>query len=79
MAATTLNLCWARAKRGNTPSAAGAKTSLLPLNILSALGYARAGRFGKLREIILPLRGHRLDINPLTDPLGFLALLMRGA
>jgi predicted ATP-grasp superfamily ATP-dependent carboligase len=62
----------------NTPILRAQKTSLLPLNILSALGYARAGRFGKLREIIFPLRGHRLDINPLTDPLGFLALLMRG-
>lgn len=63
--------------RINTTRAA--KTSLLPLTILSAIGYARLGRFGKLREIFLPLRGHRLDINPLTDPLGFLALLMRGA
>jgi predicted ATP-grasp superfamily ATP-dependent carboligase len=55
------------------------KTSLLPINVLSALGYAKRGGFGKLAEIFLPIRGHRLDINPLTDPLGFLALLMRGA
>jgi predicted ATP-grasp superfamily ATP-dependent carboligase len=67
---------------GRTPAVQhqrAVKTSLLPLNVLSAIGYMRTGRFSILREIVLPVRGHRLDINPLTDPLGFLALLMRGA
>jgi predicted ATP-grasp superfamily ATP-dependent carboligase len=66
-----------RAVNAQLPGAS--KTSLFPINILSALGYARRGSLGKLPEIFLPLKGHRLDINPFSDPLGFIALLMRGA
>ena len=58
---------------------AGMRTALLPLNLLAAAGYLRQGNFSKVLDMMRPALRQRLDINPFTDPLGFLALLMRGA
>lgn len=58
---------------------AGPRTALLPLNLLAAAGYLGKGKFSKVLDLARPVLRQRLDINPLADPLGFLALLMRGA
>jgi hypothetical protein len=57
----------------------GLRTALLPLNLLAAAGYLRNGNMAKVREMMRSVITQRLDINPISDPMGFLALLMRGA
>jgi predicted ATP-grasp superfamily ATP-dependent carboligase len=56
----------------------GKRTALLPLTILSLVGYLSQGRMQPSLAIIESIITAELDINPLTDPLGFLALLRRG-
>jgi predicted ATP-grasp superfamily ATP-dependent carboligase len=55
------------------------RTALLPLNLLAAAGYVRMQKYKPLREMTASFASQRLDINPFSDPLGFAALLMRGA
>jgi hypothetical protein len=54
------------------------RTELLPLSLLSLAGYLRRGRFDVARDVVSGWGRTRLDINPVTDPRGFLALLSRG-
>lgn len=59
--------------------ATGLRTALLPLNLLALAGYLAKGRMREAWAVLRTAASARLDINPLTDPLGFLALLRRGA
>jgi hypothetical protein len=55
------------------------RTELVPLSWLSLAGYLRGGRFDVVRDVASGWSRTALDINPLSDPLGFAALLARGA
>ncbi|MCV9937022.1 hypothetical protein OIU35_11670 [Boseaceae bacterium BT-24-1] len=57
----------------------GLRTALLPLTLLALAGYLARGRIRAAWAVLRTMVSARLDINPLTDPLGFLALLRRGA
>jgi predicted ATP-grasp superfamily ATP-dependent carboligase len=55
------------------------RTRLCPLDVLSLIGYARAGEWQKFRANVSAFLSAKADVSPFRDPLGFLALLMRGA
>ncbi len=55
------------------------RTELAPLSWASFLSYALNRKWRKAREVFLALWSTSYDINPLRDPLGFLALMLRGA
>ncbi|WP_306048666.1 ATP-grasp domain-containing protein [Oceaniradius stylonematis] len=54
------------------------RTGLFPLNALVALRQIQAGRWGDAFRVVRSAPFERLDIHPLGDPLGILALMMRG-
>jgi carbamoylphosphate synthase large subunit len=53
-------------------------TVLFPLNVLAACQMARSGRWTEARMSLGAVALGHLDVNPLTDPLGLLALVGRG-
>jgi predicted ATP-grasp superfamily ATP-dependent carboligase len=59
--------------------AQNSRTALLPLNVLSFFGYLMQGNMKPALASLSSILTAKLDIHPLTDPLGFLALLRRGA
>jgi predicted ATP-grasp superfamily ATP-dependent carboligase len=61
------------------PLPSGKMTALLPLNILAMFSYFQAGKYSMAFKLLKASFHARVDINPLTDPFGFLALLRRGA
>lgn len=54
------------------------RTVLLPLNLLAFVKYLLAGQPRKAFGVMSGIRWQRADVQPLKDPLGFLALLLRG-
>jgi predicted ATP-grasp superfamily ATP-dependent carboligase len=56
---------------------ADVRTMLLPLNLLASMKYLLAGKPRKAFDVMSGVRRQKADVQPLKDPLGFLALLLR--
>jgi predicted ATP-grasp superfamily ATP-dependent carboligase len=54
------------------------RTELFPLSWMSLLGYSLKGKWSVVADMCRTGLSTRLDINPITDPGGFVALLARG-
>lgn len=66
---------------GKAPRMVGhsVRTALSPLDLLAMAGYLSKGKLKTIGDCCSGLFRTRLDINPLSDPGGYLAMLARGA
>ena len=60
------------------PKSTAVRTALVPLNILAFAKYLLAGQPRKAFGVMANIWKQQADVQPLKDPLGFLALLLRG-